>query len=167
MTAEAKEKSTQAVDVQRPAGTSEVHPIENFYRFFDELLSDRWMSHPRLFRGNIPGLGLFGSDEPRVDIVENDHEVIVTANLPGVKKEDLELTVTESSLTIRASKKEEQEEKKGEYFRKEISQGEISRTLALPAEVNSEQAKAVYNDGVLKLTLPKVRSSKRQTIKVE
>ncbi|MCI0668332.1 MAG: Hsp20/alpha crystallin family protein [Methylococcaceae bacterium] len=167
MNAEAKMKSPQPAESRTPATTPEIHPIENVYRLFDDFFADRWMREPRFLRGAFPGFGLFGPDQPRVDIVDGDKEVLVTANLPGVDKDDIEVTVTENMLTIRAQKKQEQEESKGEYFRREISHGEISRTLALPAEVNCEQASAAYRDGVLKLTLPKIRTSKRHTVKVQ
>lgn len=166
MNTEAKTKSPQTAEIHPPASIQEIHPLENIYRLFDDFFADHWMPHSRLLRGAFPGLGLFGPDQPRVDIVDGEKDVVVTAMLPGIDKKDIEITVTENSLTIRAHRKQETEETKGEYFRREISQGEISRTMSLPAEVNSEKASAAYTDGILKITLPKVKSSKRHTVKI-
>lgn len=167
MKTENKTKSVQPAEPRTPAVVRETNPMDEFYRFFDDMFVDRWMLQPGFLRNRLSNLGLFGAEQPQVDIIDAEKEVIVNANLPGVKKEDIDISVTENTLTIKATKKLEREEKHGEYFRREISQGEYSRTLTLPAEVNCETASAVYNDGVLKLTLPKIKSTKRQTVKIQ
>jgi HSP20 family protein len=99
--------------------------------------------------------------------VERDNEVFVKAELPGVNKDDMELTMTDNSVTIRGSTKAEEKEEKGNYHRCEISEGSFSRTLLLPADVDTDKARAKFNNGVLKLTIPKVKKSKNKKIKVE
>jgi HSP20 family protein len=108
----------------------------------------------------------FEGKMPRVDIVERDDEVIVKAELPGVEKKDLDVSVTENAVTIKGSTSREEKEEKGDYHRCEISRGEYSRTLALPSGVEADKAKAQFKDGVLELTLPKLKKAKRHTIKV-
>ena len=104
---------------------------------------------------------------PKMDIIERDNEVLVRAELAGVDKKDIDVSVTERTITIKGSTKEETKEEKGDYFRSEISQGSFSRTATLPCEVDGDKAKATFKDGILELTIPKLESSKRHTIKVE
>ena len=103
---------------------------------------------------------------PSVDVIDRDDEVVVRAEVPGYKKEDIEVSVADSSLTIKGERKAEQKEEKGDYYRCEISQGAFSRTVALPAEVDDAKAKATMKDGMLELTLPKRDKSKRHTITI-
>ena len=89
------------------------------------------------------------------------------AELPGVSKEDLDVSVSEKTVTIKASTRREEEKEEGDYHRREISTGLYSRTLSLPAAVEGENARAEFKDGVLRLTLPKSEESKRISIQVE
>jgi HSP20 family protein len=101
-------------------------------------------------------------------IIDHDNEIEVQAALPGVKKEDLDVTINNQTITIRASTKEEKkEEEKGKYFRREIARGEFQRTVSLPDNVDDENAKASFNDGILTVTFPKTEKSKRKTIEVK
>ncbi len=104
---------------------------------------------------------------PKMDIIERDDEVLVRAELAGVDRKDIDVSVTDSTVSIKGSTKKESREEKGDYFRSEISQGSFSRTATLPCEVDSERAKAKFSDGILELTIPKMQASKRRTIKVE
>lgn len=104
---------------------------------------------------------------PRIDVVDRDDEIELRAEMPGVDKKDLEISVTEDTLTIKGSTRQESKEEKGNYYRSEISSGIFARTLMLPGSVNSDKAKTEFKDGVLKLTLPKVEKAKRRTIKVD
>lgn len=136
--------------------------FDEFDNFFDDFLSRRW---PRLLDWNMPNLS--ESDFPRVDILDHDNDVEVQAALPGVKKEDLEVSVTDQAITIRTSTKEEKkEEEKGKYFRREIAQGQFQRTVSLPENVDGEKANASFKDGILKVTIPKTEKSKRRNIEI-
>jgi HSP20 family protein len=104
---------------------------------------------------------------PKVDVVDKDDEIIVKAELPGMSGKDLEISLTDNALTIRAERKEEKETKEGDYVVKEMHHGEFQRTLSLPDSVDTEKAKADFKDGVLELVLPKSAPAKRRTIKVE
>jgi HSP20 family protein len=100
-------------------------------------------------------------------VIERDDAVIVKAELPGVDKKDIDVSVTSNTVTIKGSTSHEEKEEKGDYYRCEMSRGSYSRTLSLPADVDEGKAKAKLKDGILELTLPKVKKSKRQSIKVE
>jgi HSP20 family protein len=104
---------------------------------------------------------------PKVDVVDRDEDVLVRAELPGVEKKDLEISTSDTSVTIKATTRHEEKEEKGDYYRCEITRGSFARTVSLPAQVQSDKAKANLKDGVLELTLPKVEKSKRRTIAVD
>jgi HSP20 family protein len=136
--------------------------FNEFDHFFDNFLSRRW---PRLLDWNMPNLS--EANFPKVDILDHDNEIEVRAAMPGVKKEDLDVTVTNQAMTIRSSTKEEKkEEEKGKYFRREISCGEFQRTVALPENVDGDQAKASFKDGILTVTVPKTEKGKRKSIEI-
>lgn len=159
--------STKEIDITK---SSELSPktslsgllsFDEFDNFFDNFLSRRW---PRM-DWSLSTLSEAGI--PRVDIIDHDNDIEVQAALPGVKKEDLEVTINHQTITIRTCTKEEkQEEEKGNYFRREIMRGEYQRSLALPENVNSDQANASFKDGILKVIIPKAEQSKRKTIDI-
>jgi HSP20 family protein len=92
----------------------------------------------------------------KVDVKEDDKSYTVRADIPGVKKEDIQVDVEGNMISLRAEAKQEKEEKKGEkVIYSERSYGMVSRSFSLPAEVDAKGAKAEYKDGVLSLTLPK------------
>jgi HSP20 family protein len=92
----------------------------------------------------------------KVDVKEDDKGYTVRADIPGVKKEDIQVDVEGNMISLRAETKQEKEEKKGEkVIYSERSYGMASRSFTLPAEVESKSAKAEYKDGVLTLSLPK------------
>jgi HSP20 family protein len=104
---------------------------------------------------------------PRVDVVDRGSEVVVRAEVPGVEKKDLDVTVTEDAVTIKGATRREEKEEKGDYYRREISAASFARTVPLPADVDGTQAKAEFKDGVLELVIPKHPGSKRHTVTVE
>lgn len=152
-------------DVPVSKGTLERMPRPLFGdvdRMFDDLFGRRLM---RRFGFERP----FAEAEsflPSVDVIDRDDEVVVRAAVPGYKKEDIEISVSDSLLTIKGETKTEEKEEKGDYYRCEISQGSFSRMVELPASVDDTKAKATMKDGMLELTLPKVEKSKRHTISI-
>jgi HSP20 family protein len=92
----------------------------------------------------------------KIDVKEDDKGYTVQADIPGVKKEDIQVDIEGDTVSLRAEVKQEKEEKKGEkVVYSERSYGMVSRSFSLPTEVDDKAAKAEYKDGVLKLTLPK------------
>ena len=136
-------------------------PFSDIDRMFDDFFGRRWM---RPFAWERPFAEM--PTVPSVDVIDREDEVVVRAEVPGYKKEELEISVANSSLTIKGETKTEEKEEKGDYYRCEISHGAFSRTVALPAEVDDSKAKASVKDGVLELTLPKIEKSKRHTIAI-
>ena len=105
--------------------------------------------------------------EPVMDIKETDEEIIVTTDLLGMKKEDIEIKTTEDSLKIKAEYKIEKEVKKEEYVHRERSYKGFYRMIGLPAKINPEEAKATLKDGVLEIKLPKIEVVKGKKIEIE
>lgn len=105
---------------------------------------------------------------PPVDIKEENDAIVVKSDLPGVKKEEIEVRVDGNLLTIKAEKRfEDKEEEKDRYHRIERFYGVYQRTFTLPDRIDPERMKARYEDGVLTLVLPKKPEAKPKTIKVE
>lgn len=102
-----------------------------------------------------------------LDVFETDNEVIVTTALPGVKPEDVEITITGDTLSIKGEVKSETKTEKGSYLRQERRYGVFSRTVALPVPTKADKAEAKFKDGVLTLSIPKAEEAKPKSIKVK
>jgi len=104
---------------------------------------------------------------PAVDVVETDDEVIVKAELPGMKSEDIEISVLNNTLTLSGEKKESQEEKGKGYYHVERRYGKFRRDIPLPTSVDADRVEAKFKDGVLTVTLPKTEQAKPKRIEVK
>lgn len=103
---------------------------------------------------------------PPTDIVEDNDEFVVSVELPGMKKNDIKLTVKDDTLTISGSKNRESESKDDRFHRVERSFGSFCRTLSLPSRVNSTNISAEFKDGVLSVKLPKVEEARPKEISI-
>jgi HSP20 family protein len=113
-----------------------------------------------------PFSGRFGAFSPSVDVRETDKEIKVSAELPGMNDKDIDVSLTKDALTIKGEKKEEKEDTGENYYRMERSFGSFTRTVPLPAEVDTEKAKADFVKGVLTVTLPKTQTAIKDTKKI-
>ena len=126
------------------------HFSNRFQRFFDEF----------------PGFQNVSQDSfsPRIDISENEKSILIDAEIPGVPKENLKLTLQDNILTIEGEKKKRSEEKEKNFYREERSFGKFKRSFTLPVEVDSDNVDAKFNDGTLEIKLnklePKVEKEK-------
>jgi len=93
---------------------------------------------------------------PSVDVSENDDKIKLEADLPGMKKDDIDVNIDGNVLSIKGERKREEETEEEGYHRAERNYGKFQRTFTLPANVDAKNAKANFKDGVLKLTLPKL-----------
>ncbi len=121
-------------------------PIMRVHDLFDEL--DRLVGLP----AELSEEAEYG---PAVDVYEGDDEVVVKAQLPGVKKEDLDVNIQENCVTIRAETRREEEIDEDGYFRRELRYGTWARRLPLPTHVDEEQVSATLSDGVLEIRAKK------------
>jgi len=164
-----KSKSSKpSKEIQTTRPTHALSPLEEMDRWFEHVYPRGWL---RPFHMEWPSWGEraapFEGRMPKVDVIDRDEDVVVRAEVPGVDKEDLDISITEHSVTIKGETKHEAKEEKGDYYCSEISRGAFVRTLALPGKVDADKAKAQFKDGVLELTLPKVEKAKRRTIKID
>lgn len=104
---------------------------------------------------------------PRVDMYETEDEVIVKAVVPGVKPDDLDISVTGNVLTIRGEVREEEELKDANFIRQERVFGSFRRDLTLPVEVDVNKAQAEFENGVLTLRLPKAEAAKPKRLQIK
>jgi HSP20 family protein len=127
-------------------------------RLFDEGFSRPWRVLPTgatAYEGSFP-----------VEVSETDDALEVKASLPGVKPEDVEVTVANDVLTVKATHEEKTEEKKRDYYRRELRYGSFHRSLSLPVSVDADKAEAKFENGVLSLKLPKAEALRPKQIKV-
>ncbi len=108
-----------------------------------------------------------GMQMPAVDMYQTDNEVVVRATLPGIKADDVQISVTGDLLTIKGETKEENKVEEKSYHLRERHYGAFQRTLSLPTAVVSDKAKAEFEDGILTISLPKAEEVKPKTITVK
>lgn len=139
-------------------------PLGNIFNIQKEMnrLFDEFLTTPPESRGLAEGAW-----SPSVDISETEHEVVVTAELPGVNQEDVKVRVQDNVLTLSGEKKQEKEIKEKNLHRIERSYGSFHRSFALPVEVDVAKVKATYKSGLLKVTLPKTETSKPKQIDIQ
>jgi len=112
-------------------------------------------------------LAPLGAESLALDVYETDQDVVVKSSVPGVKPEDIDITITGDTLTIKGETKAEEKVEKANYIRQERRYGAFSRSVTLPTSIVAEQAKAEFEHGVLTLTLPKAEEVKPKSIKVK
>ena len=136
---------------------------------FDRLSSLREDLN-RLFDFSFPSsprdTGLFNGWSPALDVHQDKDHVFVKCELPGMKKENIEISLHAGMLSISGERKRESEKKDGESFRSERYFGKFHRSVTLPTSVNASEVKAVYKDGILTVTLPKAEEAKPKQIAV-
>lgn len=103
---------------------------------------------------------------PSVDVSETKDNVIINAEIPGMNKEDVKVSVQDNVLTLSGERRQEKEEKNANYHRIERSDGSFSRSFTLPTPVQPDKVKATYKDGILKITLPKTEEVKPKEIPI-
>ncbi len=126
----------------------------------DRLLEDS-LVRPSLFPGE-------GERVPALDVVEKEDSYVVKASVPGVNRDDLEITTSGNTLVIQGETREEkEEEEEGRYLYRERRYGAFSRSLTLPDDINADEAEAEFEDGILTLKLPKAETAKRKSIRIK
>ncbi len=164
----AKETKKKEGELQRVEPSRVMTPFEDMDRWFESFFPRGWM---RPFRMDWPTRGElaapFEGRMPKVDVIDREDEVLVRAEVPGVEKENLDVSVSDNAVTIKGETTREEKEEKGDYYHCEISRGAFARTVHLPSGVDTGKTKAQFKDGVLEMTLPKVEKAKRRSIKIE
>jgi len=124
--------------------------------FEDSFVRPSHLAWPELGRG-----------DPPVDMYQTANGVVVKASIPGLKPDEVDISITGDILTIKGEHKEDKETKEQDYFYKEHRCGAFNRSLAIPVQVKADKAEATFENGVLTLTLPKAEEAKPKQIKVK
>lgn len=141
---------------------------EEVDRWFNETFPRRFLYPMRWAWSGWPDLPTpFEGRVPRVDLLDRKNEIVLRAELPGVEKKDLDVSMGDHSVTIRASTHYEEEKEEGQYHRKEMSHGDFQRVVPLPEDIEAEKVRAKFKDGVLELKIPKSKQARRKTIEIQ
>ncbi len=158
-----KTKETKAVTPWRP-----FMDLAHWERDMDRMMVDffgrrtrPWWPE-RWFRGEEMDVRA-----PTVDVYEEKDDIVVKVELPGMDKNNIEVNLTDHTLTIKGEKKKEEEVKNENYYRTERSYGTFLRTLELPKDVHTDKVKAIFKNGILEVRMPKTEEAKAKEIKVK
>jgi HSP20 family protein len=158
---------TESSQPRRPAPFDMLEALqEEMTRLWGQAWPHSLLPISRRLAQMSPGASMW---TPRVDVFEKDGNLVVKAELPGAKKEDIEVTLDDGDLVVRGEKKSESEVKDEHYYRMERSCGSFYRRLSLPFETAAESIQATFTDGILEVRIPKpaaVDRPKAQSIKV-
>ena len=133
---------------------------------FEDFFSTDWM-HPS--KWELPDWAQMGQVElkvPKMDIVDRDDDVMVRADLPGVAKDDIDVSLTDNTVTVKGSTSKEKKEEDGDYYRCETMKGSFSRTMSLPSDVDGSKANSTFKDGVLEVVVPKLEKARRHSVEI-
>jgi HSP20 family protein len=159
-------------EIRKPVPARAMSPFDEMDRMMERMIEGvfprgwmrpwqqewpAWSRLPAPFEGRLP----------TVDVIDRENEVVVRAEVPGVEKKDLDVSVAEDTVTIKGSTRREEKEEKGDYHRREIVSGSFARTVTLPAVVDTAKAKASFKDGILELTLPKIEKARKRKVDIE
>ncbi len=152
-------KESGKMDILRKDESDVMRFRNEMDRIFDDFFSDPF--------GLLPISRMESSFTPRVDVIETEKEVKVTAEIPGMDEKDIQVTLADDRLTISGEKSSEHEEKSGQYHRMERSYGSFRRDVLLPTDVDANKVEAVFSKGVLTISLPKPAETINRTKKIE
>jgi len=127
---------------------------DDFDRIVDKLFkpeADFWEGHTKA---------------PLVDVYEEDGKLVMKAELPGLTKKDIDISISDDAITLSGKKQDVKEVKKDNFYRKEIREGSFMRTLPLPYAIDRDKVKASYKEGVLEIILPRSAEEKTKELKV-
>ncbi len=133
-------------------------PFRSFKPIYGDM--ERWFD-------DAPGRDEESTWRPNVDVYETDGSYVLKADLPGINKEDIKIDVNDNTLTFKGEKKFEEKTEKDSYVRVERSYGSFTRSFTLSDNVDAENIKASYKDGVLEITLSKKEEAKPKEINIE
>jgi HSP20 family protein len=158
----AKKTNKGAVEPYRPSGW--LSPFESMEDMFEDFFRRpfglrKWPAMPRMMEGV--------EASPSVDIYEEGDNIILKSEMPGMTKEDIEVNLTDDTITLSGEKKKEEKVEKKDYYRLERSFGSFKRSFALPSEVQSDRAKASFKNGILEIKIPKSEEAKKKEKKIK
>jgi HSP20 family protein len=164
----AKEEKKELAKIESTKALSPFQEMEKRFEEMEKRFEDfirrpfsstpSWL--PRLRMPEVEGV------VPSVDILKEGDDIVVKAELPGMKKENIDVSLTKDTITISGEKKKEEKIEKKDYYSLERSYGSFKRSFSLPSEVQTEKASAKFKDGVLEIRIPKTEEAKKKEKKV-
>jgi HSP20 family protein len=133
-------------------------PLSEMEEMIDRLRRDFYA--PDVFR-EVEGFS------PRIEVKETDKKILISAEIPGMKEKEINVSLRENNLMIEGEKVKEKKKEEMGYYRSEFSYGHFYRTISLPAEVDQDKVEATYENGVLNISLNKLTEGKQTTKKIE
>lgn len=137
--------------------------VPNVFSEMDDMVKNLWFGFP--FHNLQEDMEIGWS--PRLDVSETDSALEIVADLPGMEKKDINVSLEENLLIIKGERKEEKESKDKQYHTVERRSGSFYRALRLPVEVMNDKIEATFKDGVLTLKLPKAKESQKKVAQIE
>ena len=139
----------------QPRGKRELWPFPGVGRMFEDWIPSHWPAQG----GRVL--------HPAMDVEEDDEQIAITAELPGIEKEDVTITLEDGVLEISGEKRGETEKKGRNFHLVERTFGAFHRALTLPSSVDFEKAKATFKEGVLRIEMPKTEASKPHRLEIK
>jgi HSP20 family protein len=162
-----REREERRLSRYEPGGSWGVSPFRALQRFADEVdrmfddVGRRWIG--------VPGMrGRTTADvwAPEIEVFQKNNEVVIKADLPGLKRDEVNVEITDDALTIQGERRRETEEEREGVYRSERSYGSFYRVIPLPEGAITEQAKATFRDGVLEITMPAPPTAKGRRLEI-
>jgi len=133
--------------------------LQDIRDYFDQTFSSRFSPFKRMLKRGIWS--------PTIDLYDQKDRLVIKVELPGIKKEDVKITVEEDTLTIKGECKKEEEVSEKDYYFQERAYGSFSRTITLPASVEKDKVHAAYKDGIMTIDIPKSKEAQTHEVEVE
>jgi HSP20 family protein len=143
------------------------HPILEMEKAFDRFFGNSWGWPTAWHMHDFPTIEIEGTRLPKVDLIDRKNELLLRAELPGLDKKDVEVTLNDNILLVKGHTNTEKKEEEGEYHRHEIQSASFARSISVPSNIDASKIVATLKDGVLEVTLPKTNKSTKQTINVK
>lgn len=165
------EERAQMDPMMRPLMTLQEEMNRIFNDFFD--VGPRSFGRESGTMGSMGSMGTMGRGglmtrfEPRMDVSENEKEVKISLDIPGMSRDEIELSLSDDLLTISGERSETREEEKENYLHRERSYGMFRRTIPLPEYINRDKIDAKFKDGVLNVTLPKTDEGRKKWRRID
>jgi HSP20 family protein len=153
-----KKTNKGGLEPWRPTGL--ISPFDRMEGMMEDFFRRPfWSGMPRMMEEVEPA--------PSVDIFEEGDNIVLKSEMPGMSKEDIEVNLTDDTITLSGEKKKEEKIEKKNYYRLERSFGSFKRSFALPSEVQSDKAKASFKNGILEIKIPKSEAAKKKEKKIK
>lgn len=141
--------------------------LKNLENKVENMFHDLWHKPFPHEEGSDFSFPLSFNNMPKMDVIDRDKEILVKAELPGIDKKDIDVSIANNRLLIKAKTCHEEKEEKGDYLKEEISKSEVYRSVLLPVDIDGEKVETTFRNGVLELTIPKQKGSHRKKIEVK